>query len=1123
MAQVFLSPGVYTKEQDFSAYASTIGITQLGLVGLTQKGPAFQVTPISTSDQFAATFGGTDVNLALPYVANSFLTQSNQLNVVRVLGANGFTNSNSWTVTSSSGYISSFVPGTGATQLISFSAVQVDSIITVSYGSTILGAYTASTTSLTSNGISLAQVINSGGTGFSAAFVSAGTISVTSPLSSGATINGTSLQVSVQPATYVSGNTFTGGVNVVNSTLGIQLVSASSGCTVQLAVLPQGASQWTIIGSYTTSSTATTTNATNQVIAINSGGTGFSAAYISGSTYVIHSPSGSGALYNNAYFALLTSLSFSWNGTYFSGGVNEVRAAEQVTIVNAQTGSTISILSGITTIGSYKVSTTAVTSNAYYNLVQAINSGGTGFSAVYNSGSTVNIFAPVGLGTSASAITLTILPNTTNSQTSISPVDVFGGSINISTTYGYNGIPLCTLRSKLNPTLEAFQYVNQSDIVMVPQSTSGNPLSEFMISGVSSSLSANPISVSLDETQAHYIINVIGNSPMRQDSANEYGLYVEAIYPHYLRQFSNQLTGLGYISGLTSDFYYSSSINTTNYTGGYTNSITPWVVSNKIGNNVLNLFRFQTIADGNSSAADIKISIVNIDPVNYVFDVLVRNFNDTDATAIQNAVERFIGCSLDPTVPNYIASQIGTTDGEYPQKSNYITLDLISGIPTNVVPAGFGGYSLPTLDSGYTQVPQMVYKTSYSSVDNINKAYLGLTELAYTQLESKYQNSVNIFNSVNTLESDLFKFRGAEPVAVTSLGFHMEDLSNTSLSGTYSTPTNGITITGYTKTQAKFTLVPAGGFDGWEPFWTPTFNDVDANNPSQTDYYNVQQLQQGIALFAAPEQVAMNLFATPGIDYANNANSVRYALSMIEDRADTLYIIDSPRDSQEDAILVSNDLQNSGIDSSYAATYWPWVQILDQSSNKYVYVAPTMQVVQAIALTDNSSYPWFAPAGFTRGSINVVRAEERLSKTDRDTLYSGRINPIATFTQQGVVIFGQKTLQVAQTALNRVNVRRLLIQIETLIAASSQVLLFEQDDTTLQDQFKAKVEPLLQSIQNNRGLYAFNIVMDASNNTNATLDQNELVGKIQIQPTKTAEFINLTFQVLPTGANFSAF
>ena len=186
MAQVFLSPGVYTKEQDFSAYASTIGITQLGLVGLTQKGPAFQVTPISTSDQFAATFGGTDVNLALPYVANSFLTQSNQLNVVRVLGANGFTNSNSWTVTSSSGYISSFVPGTGATQLISFSAVQVDSIITVSYGSTILGAYTASTTSLTSNGISLAQVINSGGTGFSAAFVSAGTISVTSPLSSGA-------------------------------------------------------------------------------------------------------------------------------------------------------------------------------------------------------------------------------------------------------------------------------------------------------------------------------------------------------------------------------------------------------------------------------------------------------------------------------------------------------------------------------------------------------------------------------------------------------------------------------------------------------------------------------------------------------------------------------------------------------------------------------------------------------------------------------------------------------------------------------------------------------------------------------------------------------------------------
>lgn len=796
MAQVFLSPGVYKQEQDFSAYASTIGITKLGLVGLTDKGPAFKLISIATSDQFAATFGGTDINLSLPYVANAFLTQSNQLNVVRVLGENGYTNSSSWTVTS------------------------VASI----------------------------------------------------------------------------GNT------------------------------------------------------------------------------------------------------------------------------------------------------------------------------------------------------------------------------------AYNGVPLCVLRSKLNAQLNAFQYNLATDVVFVPGTASTvNPLAEFVISGISSSLSANPISVSLDETQAHYILTVIGKNPMLQSNGNDYGLYVEAIYPHYLRQYSNQLTGLGLITGLTQSLTFVSDVTATEYTDSYSPSVTPWIVSNKIGNNVLNLFRFYTIADGNASASDVKISITNIDPVNNVFDVLVRNFNDTDASSITSAFERFRGCSLNPDVVNYIGNQIGTLDGTYPQVSNYIIVEVLDGLPTNVVPAGFQGYDLCSAISGGTQIPQTVYKTTYNTVDNVNKAYLGISELAYTQLQPQYNNQVNIFNSVKTIEQDLFIYRGAQPAQVQSKGFHMEDLSQTTLSGSYVTNTTGLTITGYTKAQAKFTLVPAGGFDGWEPFYIPTFNDDASNLISQTDYYNVVQMKKGIDLFAAPEQVAINLFAVPGIDYGNSANLVRYALSTIEDRADCLYIIDAPRNSGEESAIAVNDLQSTGIDSSYAATYWPWVQILDQSLNRYVYIAPTAQVVQAIALTDNVAYPWFAPAGFTRGVLNVVRAESRLSASDRDTLYGGRINPIATFTQQGVVIFGQKTLQYNQTALDRINVRRLLLQIETLIAASSQVLLFEQDDTTLQDQFKAKVEPILQNIQNNRGLYAFNVIMDASDNTNITEDQNELVGKIQIQPTKTAEFISLTFQVLPTGANFSSF
>ena len=138
-------------------------------------------------------------------------------------------------------------------------------------------------------------------------------------------------------------------------------------------------------------------------------------------------------------------------------------------------------------------------------------------------------------------------------------------------------------------------------------------------------------------------------------------------------------------------------------------------------------------------------------------------------------------------------------------------------------------------------------------------------------------------------------------------------------------------------------------------------------------------------------------------------------------------------------------------------------------------------------------------------------------------MYQGRINPIATSIQVGVKIDGQKTLQVRQSALDRINVRRLLLQVRRLVAAASQTLVFEQNDQTLRDQFLARVEPILLQIQNQRGLTAFKVVMDDSNNTNETIDRNTLVGKIQLKPTRTAEFIDLTFQVLPTGANFEDF
>jgi phage tail sheath protein FI len=197
----------------------------------------------------------------------------------------------------------------------------------------------------------------------------------------------------------------------------------------------------------------------------------------------------------------------------------------------------------------------------------------------------------------------------------------------------------------------------------------------------------------------------------------------------------------------------------------------------------------------------------------------------------------------------------------------------------------------------------------------------------------------------------------------------------------------------------------------------------------------------------------------------------------------------------------------------------------DVSSAKYTWQPPTMMAVEAMALTDNIASPWFAPAGMNRGRANstIVRGDIKPNKAKRDTLYQGRINPIATFIQEGVVIFGQKTLQVNQSALDRINVRRLLLQVRRLISAASLTLVFEQNDQTLRDQFLSRVEPLLLNIQNQRGLTGFKVIMDDSNNTPETIDRNTLVGKIQLKPTPTAEFIDLTFQVLPTGANFEDF
>ena len=248
-----------------------------------------------------------------------------------------------------------------------------------------------------------------------------------------------------------------------------------------------------------------------------------------------------------------------------------------------------------------------------------------------------------------------------------------------------------------------------------------------------------------------------------------------------------------------------------------------------------------------------------------------------------------------------------------------------------------------------------------------------------------------------------------------------------------------------------------------------------------------------------------------------------------QDRADSIYICTTPDYQMFTPSLGSFDtdfiypeeavdnLVDTGIDSNYTATYYPWILTRDTVNNTQIYLPPTGEVVRNLALTDNIAFPWFASAGYTRGLVNSVKARKKLTQEDRDTLYQGRLNPIATFSDVGTVIWGNKTLQVKESALDRINVRRLLLQARKLISAVAVRLLFEQNDEQVRQEFLDSVNPILDSIRRDRGLIDFRVTVSG---TPEDLDSNTLTGKIYLKPTRALEFIDIEFLITPTGASF---
>jgi hypothetical protein len=740
-----------------------------------------------------------------------------------------------------------------------------------------------------------------------------------------------------------------------------------------------------------------------------------------------------------------------------------------------------------------------------------------------------------------------------------------GGGINVTgtttgTTTYYSGtsysdvenklVALLRSRATINTTtqLPSFEVSTSNGVIMDLSYTAAtaNPVGVFALSGYSSLQGSFVYPVTMDRTQQNYLPKVLGRGAHDGNTA----LFVEELYGNLFKK----LNADGKVRGIKQSLItYGDSFS--DYLNEYTPAVTPYVVSELRGTSLLRLFRFWTISDGNAANEQFKISIVNIKPDTKEFDVKIRGFYDTDAQPV--VLESFSRCNMDPSSSNFIGRRIGTLDGIYVSKSLYVLVEVDDTSDTSeAFPAGFIGYPIRNYQTnGNSTVvdPTIMYKQTYGQFENKRKFYLGLSETV-------------------GIDSDFFDYKGtpttSSPNQWTGLthGFHMDinasaatidnvtEVINSS-GGTYSpvflfdtgeavfTTEQSLLNGPYEKLFArKFTFAPFGGFDGWDIYSTRrtntdrylingtygaagltsgAFQNKTLSNGDlgiNSDYY---AFLEGIWTFKNPEAVNINVFATPGIDNFDNTNLIEATIEMIEnDRADSLYIMTTlDTDSAGDVLSIEDVVDTLGgqFDSSYSCTYWPWVQINDAENNVLIYVPPTRDVVRNIALTDNIAFPWFAVAGINRGDVDAIQARKKLTLSDRDVLYENRINPIATFTSDGIKIWGNKTLQVKESALDRINVRRLLLQARKLISAVSIRLLFEQNDSVVRNQFLSLVNPILDNIRSERGLTDFRVVLS---NDPEDIDRNQLTGQIFLKPTRALEFIQVEFVIMNTGASF---
>ncbi len=586
--------------------------------------------------------------------------------------------------------------------------------------------------------------------------------------------------------------------------------------------------------------------------------------------------------------------------------------------------------------------------------------------------------------------------------------------------------------------------------------------------------------------------------------------------------------------------------NAWDFRQSYSEASTPWITSQRIGGNVQDLFRFHTLSHGIHSNYEIKVGIANIRPAGSIagseygeFDVVIRAVDQTklpqtpftteDDDLRPNIIESF-RCNLDPNSAKFISRVIGdryatTTDdgkivinGDFANRSTYVRVEVSdpvanTAVTPSYVPFGFRALKSP-IPVGFTQPPASSYVSSQVVAGEYNRrVYYGFDYSFGTTDNFNYLRPLPI-TSKQTIGSNVDFYLG---------DYNQSGLANFPTAATaYS---GSIDLSSSTSIDTRKFMVPfQGGFDGHKPnlqkktgVWIEQQNTQGFNIQTTSDS-GYKSYKKALDAVSNADEFDINMIVTPGVLHNLHSPITTYAKSVCEERGDAFYVMDASSINDNISSVVG---AVETLDTNYAATYYPWVKILDTDRNKPIWVPPSVVLPGVIAFNDRVSAEWFAPAGLNRGGLTeVIEVRSRLTQTERDALYEGRVNPIATFPATGVCVWGQKTLQGRPSALDRINVRRLLIAAKKFIASSTRYLVFEQNTTQTRSRFLNIVNPYLESIQQRQGLFAFRVIMDETNNTPDIIDRNILYGQLFLQPTKTAEFIVLDFNIQSTGAAF---